>query len=157
MADMVLGAAQGAVGSLLGRLTSALAEEAQLLGSVRRDMQFIKDEMESMNGFLLHAAEAAAARHGDEDQRARAWMKQVADVAYASQNCVDLYARSLAPSTRPASEEQAGVLGYFRSLARMVWTLLARYRIAVQIRELKVRLREVGERRQRYGVDRAPS
>jgi hypothetical protein len=100
MADMVLGAAQGAVGLLLGRLTSALAEEAQLLGSVRRDMQFIKDEMESMNGFLLHAAEAAAARHGDEDQRARAWMKQVADVAYAS--------RTASTSTSGASPRPPG-------------------------------------------------
>ncbi|CAO2141836.1 unnamed protein product [Urochloa humidicola] len=150
MADMILGTAQGAVGSLLGRLASVLGEEAQLLGGVRRDMQFIKDEMESMNGFLLHAAEATS--HGDEDQRARAWMKQVADVAYASQNCVDLYTHSLG-TAGSRSAEQAGLLSYLRLLPRLLWTLPARHRIAVQIRELKLRSREVGERRLRYGVE----
>ena len=51
---MTLGSAQGAVDSLLGRLTTLLVDEVQLLGGVRRDVQFIKDEMESMYGFLLH-------------------------------------------------------------------------------------------------------
>lgn len=62
MADMILGSAQGAVDSLLGRLTSALVEQAQLLGGSRGDMQFIKDEVDSMNGFLLHVAETGVTR-----------------------------------------------------------------------------------------------
>lgn len=72
MAHMILGPAQGAVGSLLTRLTYVLAEEAHKLGSVRNDMQFIKDEMESRNGFLLHVAESN--REGEEDHRIQAWM-----------------------------------------------------------------------------------
>jgi len=144
-----MGSAQGAVDSLLGRLTSALVEEAQLLGGVRGDVQFIKDEMESMNGFLMHVAEAT----GDdgEDHQVRAWMKQVADVAYSSQNCVDLYVHSLGPRT--AAGGNNGVLGFVRRLPRLVWTLPTRHRLATQIRELKIRAREVGERRQRYGVE----
>ncbi|RCV24174.1 hypothetical protein SETIT_5G064000v2 [Setaria italica] len=143
MADMLLGSAQGAVGSLLGRLTSALIDEAQQLSGVRSDVQFIKDEMESMHGFLLHFAEATG-DGGDEDHRVRAWMKQVAEVAYASQNCVDLYVQSLGAGASAGS--------YLRRLPRLLWTLPARHRIARQIRELKVRAREVGERRIRYGV-----
>lgn len=54
--------AQRAVDSLLGRLTSALLEEAQLLRGVRGEVQFIKREMESMSGFLLDVSEAAAGR-----------------------------------------------------------------------------------------------
>ncbi|CAO2149065.1 unnamed protein product [Urochloa humidicola] len=152
MADMILGTAQGAVGSLLGRLASALGEEAQLLGGVRRDMQFIKDEMESMNGFLLHVVEATG--DGDKDHQVRAWMKQVAEVAYASRNCVDSCVHSLGTGTRAAEH---GLLGYIRMLPRLVWTLPTRHRITAEIRELKLRSREVGERRLRYGVEAPPS
>ncbi|WVZ51510.1 hypothetical protein U9M48_002654 [Paspalum notatum var. saurae] len=111
MADMILGSAQGAVDSLLGWLTSALVEEAQLLGGVRGDVQFIKDEMESMNGFLMHIAETT----GDdgEDHHVRAWTKQVAEVAYSSQNCP----------------------GCVRRLPRLVWTLPTRHRLAMRAKD----------------------
>lgn len=132
---MILGSAQGAVDSLLGRLTSVLVDEAQLLGGVRSDVQFIKDEME-------HVAEA-----DEEDHQVGAWMKQVAEVAYASQNSVDRYIQSIG-----AGRREPGLLGYLRRLPKLVWTLPTRHRIANQIRELKIRSCEVGERRMRYDV-----
>uniref|UniRef100_A0A0D9W3V5 Disease resistance N-terminal domain-containing protein n=1 Tax=Leersia perrieri TaxID=77586 RepID=A0A0D9W3V5_9ORYZ len=129
MTDMILGSTQGAVGSLLGRLTSALAEEAQLLGGVRGDVQFIKDEIESMDVFLLDMAEANDDDDADaaDDHRCLAWVKQVTEVAYASQNCIDLYVHSL--NTR----EQ----GLLHRLPQLLRTLPSRHRIARQIRELK--------------------
>ncbi|TVU25215.1 hypothetical protein EJB05_27704, partial [Eragrostis curvula] len=148
MADMILGSAKGAVDSLLGRLTSALAEEAQLLGGVRGDVQFIKDEMESMNGFLMHVAEATY--DGEEDHQVRAWMKQVAEVAYTSQNCVDRYVQNLSKGT--GSRKQS-FMSRLRWLPWLLWKLPARHRIAMEIRELKTRALEVGERRLRYGVE----
>lgn len=139
---MILGPAQGAVGSLLGRLTTALNEEAQLLGNVRADVQFIKDEMERMNGFLLHMV---VANDYGNDPQANAWMKQVAEVAYASQNCIDIYVQTLGNRAG-----QQGLLGFLQRLPSLLLTLPDRHRIATQIRELKVRAREVGERRLRY-------
>src|SRR4051812_46172674 len=64
--------AQGALDSLLGRLSNILADEARLLGSLHGDVQFIKDEMGSMNGLLLHLTEAH-----QRDHHVHAWMKQV--------------------------------------------------------------------------------
>ena len=79
--------AQGALDSLLGRLTTVLVSEAQLLGGVRGDVEFIKDEMESMNGLLLlHLTDAQY-----RDHQVRAWMKQVAGLTRDCGSNVELY------------------------------------------------------------------
>ncbi|OEL14607.1 hypothetical protein BAE44_0024374 [Dichanthelium oligosanthes] len=131
----------GAVDSLLGLLSSAIKDEARLLGGVHGDVQFIKDEMDSMNGFLLHLTKTESAH----DDQVRAWMKQVRDIAYIAEDCIELYVRDLAPL-------DAGLLAFLRHLPVYVWTAPARHRLATKIRELKVRVRDVGERRLRYGV-----
>ncbi|CAD6252679.1 unnamed protein product [Miscanthus lutarioriparius] len=120
------GAAQGAVDSLLGRLTSMLLDEAQLLGGLRGDVEFIRDEMETMNALLRHLTEAQHRNH-----LVRAWMKQLVGLARDSEGNVELY---------------------LHRFLRLLRSLPARHRIATRIRELKVRARDVGDRRMRYGV-----
>jgi hypothetical protein len=137
MADLT----HGAVDSLLGVLSAAIKDEAQLLGGVKGDIQFIKDEMDSMNGFLLHLTKSG----DDHDDQQRAWMKQVRDIAYIAQDCIELYMRDLAPP-------DAGFWPQLRHAVVLLRTLPARRRLATRIRDLKVRVRDVGERRQRYGV-----
>ncbi|XP_062192977.1 disease resistance protein PIK6-NP-like [Phragmites australis] len=131
----------GAVDSLLGLLSSAIKDEARLLGGVQGDIQFIKDEMESMNGFLLHLTKTDT----PHDDQVRAWMKQVRDIAYIAQDIIELYKRDLRP---PGS----GLWALVRHVPVYLRTMPARHRLATKISELKVRVRDVGERRQRYGV-----
>ncbi|KAM0836680.1 hypothetical protein ACQ4PT_062148 [Festuca glaucescens] len=133
---------RGAIDPLLGYLSSAIRDEAQLLGGVRRDAQFIKDEMESMNGFLHHLAVADKDHEGDHE--VRAWMKQVRDLANDTQYCVDLYRRRVGAAPRAR-----GVWGRAIFFLR---TIPARHRVGKQMKELMSRARDVGERRQRYGV-----
>ncbi|XP_021317852.1 uncharacterized protein LOC8070220 [Sorghum bicolor] len=146
--DMVGGSAQSAVDSLLGRLSSVLVEEAQLLRNVHGDMQFIKREMESMNGFLQDATDDGHGGGGVSNQ-VRAWRRQVHELAFDSQSCVDRYVHTFGAS-HPAAG--AGLLASFGRVPELVRTLPTRHRIATEIRELKDRALEVGERRQRYGV-----
>ncbi|KAL6654308.1 hypothetical protein ACP70R_007773 [Stipagrostis hirtigluma subsp. patula] len=134
--------AQGNLDSFLGRLTTVLLNEAQLLGGVRSDVEFIKDEMESMNGLLLHLTEA---QH--RDHQVRAWMKQVAGLSRDCEGNVELYIHYV--RSGPGGK---GIIGYLRRVARFLRTIPVRHQIATQIRELKVRARDIADRRLRYGV-----
>lgn len=144
--------AQSSVNTLLGKLTTILAKEAQLVRSVHSEVQFIKDEMESMYGFLLHAEAAACStnsRGALHDYQLAAWTKQVKELAYCSRTCVDKYVASVLSG--PSGN---GLASYILKIPiHVLKTLPARRRIASQIRELKVRVQEVGERRLRYGVE----
>ncbi|XP_062187725.1 disease resistance protein PIK6-NP-like [Phragmites australis] len=137
MADLT----HSAVDSLLGLLTGAIKNEFRLLGGVQGDIQFIKDEMDSMNGFLLHLTKMQT----EHDDQLRAWMKQVRDIAYIADDCMELYMRDLRPT-------ESGFWALIRHLPVLLRTVPARRRLAKKIRKLKDRVREVGERRLRYGV-----
>uniref|UniRef100_A0A0D3HPJ7 Uncharacterized protein n=1 Tax=Oryza barthii TaxID=65489 RepID=A0A0D3HPJ7_9ORYZ len=133
--------AQGALDSLLGRLTTVLVSEAQLLSGVRGDVEFIKDEMESMNG-LLHLTEA---QYRDHQVRASS--------AGLTRDCggnVELYIHYVGGG----GSGGGGVLAFLRRIPRSVRTIAVRHRIATRIREPKDRARDVGDRRLRYGGER---
>ncbi|KAM3372829.1 hypothetical protein ACQJBY_019627 [Aegilops geniculata] len=139
---------KGAIDGLLGVLAKAITDEAQLIGGVPGDMQFIKDEMNSMNGFLLHLTKT----EGLHDDQVRAWMKQVREIAYVAEDCVQRYIHDMVP-------HQAACSGRLGALAAMAQLLLLHpkkfcrlHNLGKQITELKVRVRDVGERRLRYGV-----
>ncbi|TVT97037.1 hypothetical protein EJB05_57732, partial [Eragrostis curvula] len=136
------GSAKGAVDSLLGRLSSVLLEEAKLLSGVRSDVEFIKDEMMNMNGFLM---DVAAVEHANN--QVDAWEKQVKDLAYDSQNCIDRYMQCV-----DVVVPGGGLLAAARRAQRLLRTLVTRHSIAMRIRELKARAQDLGERRLRYDV-----
>uniref|UniRef100_J3N9Y3 Uncharacterized protein n=1 Tax=Oryza brachyantha TaxID=4533 RepID=J3N9Y3_ORYBR len=133
-----------AVDSALAFLTKAVKEEAKLLSTVEADIQFIKDELDSMNGFLMYLTKTKTKTHHDD--QVRAWMKQVRDLAYVADDCVKLYRRDLRPP-------EPGFWPWLRHIPTWVRTAPRRHRLANKIHKLKERVREVGERRQRYDVN----
>ncbi|KAB8116018.1 hypothetical protein EE612_056943 [Oryza sativa] len=130
----------GAVDSLLGVLSKVVKDEAKLLGGVEGDIQFIRDEMDSMNGFLVHVTTKKT-----HDDQVRAWMKQVRDITYVADDNIKLYMRYLTPP-------EAGLWPWLRHIPKRLRTIPARHRLANKIHKLKDRVREVGERRLRYDV-----
>uniref|UniRef100_A0A0E0RBL4 Rx N-terminal domain-containing protein n=1 Tax=Oryza rufipogon TaxID=4529 RepID=A0A0E0RBL4_ORYRU len=150
MADqLVIGSVKGVLDTLLGRISTVLADKARLLGRVRRDMQFIKDEMEMMDAFLLLLLKQQAStldRH--HYNKCAPWIKQAVELAHDCQDCVEQYAQCVAAG-RPPSK---GLLSHFQRVSRLVRNLSVCHRLASRIQDIKVRLSEVNDRRKTYDI-----
>ncbi|CAL4984921.1 unnamed protein product [Urochloa decumbens] len=143
--ELVVGASQATMKSLLGKLGDLLAREYALVRGVRGDIQYINDELASMQAFLVNLGASGGAN--DHDAQTKDWMKQIRDVAYDIEDCLDDFIRRL-----PSDPRGGGCLAEIRLRIHELWTCSPRRDIAAEIADLKYRAQQVGERRTRYGV-----
>ncbi|CAO2142313.1 unnamed protein product [Urochloa humidicola] len=141
--DLVVGASNDAVRSLVNKLGSLLAQEYTLIRGVSDDIQYINDELASMQAFLNRLKQEA--KHDDQRQD---WMKQVREVSYDIEDCIVNVDHRLSREPRGSSK-----LASLRRAWYLVTTLHARHCFATEISNLKVRAQHVSERRTRYGVE----
>ncbi|XBI76839.1 hypothetical protein VPH35_070029 [Triticum aestivum] len=113
--------------------TSAAAAEVGLLLGVRKDIWFIKDELETMQAFL-EVAETIKKK----DMLLKVWENQVRDLSYNIEDCLS---------------EFMVHMGSQSFLCRLM-KLKDRHRIAIQIHDLKIRVEEVSVRNTRYNLIR---
>uniref|UniRef100_A0A0E0HLH1 Uncharacterized protein n=1 Tax=Oryza nivara TaxID=4536 RepID=A0A0E0HLH1_ORYNI len=138
MEGAIFSVAEGTVRSLLSKLSSLLSQESWFVRGVHGDIQYIKDELESMNAFLRYLTVLE-----DHDTQVRIWMKQVREIAYDAEDCIDQFTHHLG--------ESSGI-GFLYRLIYILGKLCCRCRIAMQLQELKARAQDVSERRSRYEV-----
>jgi hypothetical protein len=146
--DLVVGASESTVKSLLGKLGGLLAQEYTLIRGVGGDLQYISDELRTMQSFLRDLGEA---KH---DHRTKDWMKQIRDMTYDVEDCVDDSGHHIHNPRWLRSD----IPCYF--LVNSVYEVLTwwpRRDIASKISDLKARAQQISERRQRYGVDNPKS
>ncbi|XP_062093367.1 disease resistance protein RPM1-like [Humulus lupulus] len=132
--------AESVVSFLLDNLSSLLEGEAKLLSGFRKEVVFVKNELDRMRAFL-RSADAME----DEDEEIKVWVKQVREVAYDAEDIIDdfLY--------RFEHPRRHGFYGYLWKLARGIKDLKARHRIAHQLQSIKLRVTDISEGHQRYG------
>lgn len=136
----MVSAGGGAINVLLCKLGTVLIQEAQLLGGIRGELQYMKDELESMTAFLQDLAERENHR-----KQLKIWMKQVREVAYDVEDCVDEFTHHLGSST-----SGSGLPEFVHRCIRFIQTARVRRQIAKQIQELKVRATSISDRNSRY-------
>ncbi|RCV32450.1 hypothetical protein SETIT_7G003900v2 [Setaria italica] len=142
--DLVVGASESTVKSLLGKLGSLLAQDYTLIRGVGRDLQYITDELRTMQSFLRDLGDA------EQDHRMKDWMKQIRDMTYDVEDCVDDSGNRI----HNPRWLRGDICCYFLvSNVYEVLTWWPRRDIAGKISDLKVRAQQISERRQRYGVN----
>ncbi|RLM87394.1 hypothetical protein C2845_PM04G05540 [Panicum miliaceum] len=124
-----LSVGKSVLGGALGYAKSTVAEEVALQLGITRDQAFIRDELEMMLSFLM-----AAHEEQDENKVVKTWVKQVRDVAYDVEDCLqDLAVRIGKPS--------------WWCFLR---TLVDRHCVATRMKELRAKVEDVSQRNVRY-------
>ncbi|RCV32084.1 hypothetical protein SETIT_6G229600v2 [Setaria italica] len=113
----------------LGYAKSAVAEEVALQLGIQRDHAFIRDELAMMQAFMR-----AAHDERDNHEVLMTWVKQVRDVAYDAEDCLQDFSVHL----------------HKPSWWRLPRTLQERRRIAKKMKELRTRVEDVSQRNLRY-------
>uniref|UniRef100_A0A0D3GD22 Uncharacterized protein n=1 Tax=Oryza barthii TaxID=65489 RepID=A0A0D3GD22_9ORYZ len=157
MEGAIVSLTEGAVRGLLRKLAGVLAQESSPAQRVHGEVQYIKDELESMNAFLRSVSTSPEDAAGHDDQ-VRVWMKQVREIAYDAEDCIDVFVRGRSHPAAAAGDEGrlvASLRRFVRLLAGALGVGGGDRSVAAQLRELKARARDAGERRTRYGVSLA--
>ncbi|KAI4983335.1 hypothetical protein ZWY2020_023827 [Hordeum vulgare] len=117
----------------LGCAKSGIMEEVAMELGVQHDKAFITDELEMMQSFLMEA-------HGDERDElskvATNWINQVRDVAYDVEDGL----------------EDVVLRVHGRTWWGIPRTLLDRRHVAEQMKELRAKVEDVGQRNPRYRI-----
>ncbi|CAL4990949.1 unnamed protein product [Urochloa decumbens] len=130
--------------SLLGKLGGLLAQEYALVRGVRGDVQYIYNELATMQAFLRDLSSAPE----EQGHRMKDWMKQIRDMAYDCEDCIDDYFHRL-----PNDSIRDVKCSFIVRTIYEVWTWWPRHEIASNIADLKIRAQQIADRRGRYGVD----
>ncbi|XP_027152150.1 disease resistance protein RPM1-like [Coffea eugenioides] len=131
--------AESVVGFLINQLSTLLSQEITLLGGLKSDVQFIKDELGSMKSFLREA-EAKE----DNDSQLQEWLKQVREVAYDTEDVLDDF------TFRFARGYKDGFCGKAGKIYNSIKNLKARHQISLEIKDIKARVGDISERRRRF-------
>ncbi|KEH32914.1 putative P-loop containing nucleoside triphosphate hydrolase, leucine-rich repeat domain, L [Medicago truncatula] len=135
--------AETAVLFALGEVFQFLKEETNLLRGVHRDFSDIKDELESIQVFLKDA-DIRAADEADINDGIRTWVKQLREASFRIEDVIDEYLRLI----HRANPHGRGSL--VNKVTSRIKTLIPHHKIASEIQDIKLSIRGIKERSQRY-------
>ena len=144
MAAIAVSASTGVMNSLLSKLSILLSDQYKQLKGVRKDIEFLSRELIDMNAALEKLADM-----DKMDVQTRVWRDKVREMAYDIEDCIDVFMHHLGQGHDKD--------GLFRKTARKIRKLRVHYQIANKIQELKARVVEQSQSRDRYKIDEAPA
>ncbi|RLN23373.1 hypothetical protein C2845_PM07G38950 [Panicum miliaceum] len=133
---------ESAAQSLVGNVGQLLGAEYRLLRGVGGEVAELRDDLATMNALLHMQSEVD---EGAVDHFVREWMKQLRELAYDAEDCVNHY--KLRIKCRSTGDMRT-------RLKHMFETLFPRHRLAGEIRALRARAIAVSERHARYCANR---
>jgi len=139
MAGIAVSASTGVMNSLLSKLSILLSDQYKQLKGVRKDIEFLSRELVDMNAALEKLADMEKM-----DVQTRVWRDKVREMAYDIEDCIDVFMHHLGQG-----DDKDGL---FHKTARKIRKLRVRYQIANKIQELKARVVEQSQSRDRYKI-----
>ncbi|XP_039839345.1 disease resistance protein Pik-2-like [Panicum virgatum] len=130
--------------SLLSKLSILLSDQYKQLKGVRKDIEFLSREFVDMNAALEKLVDMEKM-----NVQTRVWRDKVREMVYDIEDCIDVFMHHLGQGHDKD--------GLFRKTARKIRKLRVRYQIANKIQELKARVVEQSQSRDRYKIDEAPA
>nr|UBY07264.1 NBS-LRR disease resistance protein [Dasypyrum villosum] len=138
----------GAMGSLLPKLGQLLMDEYNLHKRVKKDVEFLRKELESMHAALIKVGEVPREKL---DRQVKHWADEVREISYNMEDVVDKFLIRVEGIQQPHDNT-----GRFKELKNKMIGLFKKgknhHRIADAIKDIKEQLQEVAARRDRNKV-----
>ncbi|TVU39729.1 hypothetical protein EJB05_13167, partial [Eragrostis curvula] len=134
--------ATGALGILLPKLAQLLKDEYNLQASVRKDVEYLSRELESMHVALRKVGGVPSEQL---DEQIKVWARDVRELSYDMEDTVDTFLVSVGSSDRHK--------GFIKKMVELFSKGKTRHQIAEEIKDIRDRVKEVAERRDRYRID----
>ncbi|XP_066337628.1 disease resistance protein Pik-2-like [Miscanthus floridulus] len=137
----------GALGSLAPKLLQLLHGEYKLQKGVRKQVQWLHSELESIHAFLR---KVAAVPWDRLDELVKVWAREVREASYDMEDVLDTFLVRV-DGAEPADPSR--LRRAMKKLGELFTKAKARRDIAGAIDDIKKHLDEVAERRQKYKLD----
>nr|UBY07112.1 NBS-LRR disease resistance protein [Dasypyrum villosum] len=138
----------GAMGSLIPKLGQLLMDEYNLHKRVKKDVEFLTKELESMHAALIKVGEEPREKL---DRQVKHWADEVRELSYNMEDVVDKFLVRVEGIQQPHDNT-----GRFKELKNKMIGLFKKgknhHRIADAVKEIKEQLQEVAARRDRNKV-----
>ncbi|RLM69391.1 disease resistance RPP13-like protein 4 isoform X1 [Panicum miliaceum] len=149
MAEIVV----GAMGSLLPKLANLIKEEYNLQKKVRGEIMFLETELKSMEAALIKVSEAPIDQ--PPDIQVKLWTREVRELSYDLEDRIDKFMVRIDIGMQPSKHHS--FKGFIDRSLSLLTKGKIRHNIGIDIKDIRSRIKDVSERRDRYKVDQVPS
>ncbi|XP_039777663.1 disease resistance protein Pik-2-like isoform X2 [Panicum virgatum] len=139
--------AMGLLSRLIHKVGDLLVGEYKLQSGVKGEIMFLQPELESMQGALKEIATAPPDQLCEQD---KIWASEVRELCYDIEDSIDMF---MVHCTGGAPSGPVGMRGFIHRSLNLLTRLRIRRQVATDIRDIKRRVIEAGERRERYRID----
>jgi len=133
--------------TLLPKLAQLLKDEYNLHKGARKGIEFLYSELEIMHAALRKVGEVPREQL---DELQRIWARDVRELSYDMEDIVDTF---MVDVEGPDPTSKKGAKKILKKMIRKVTKAMARREVAQDINDIKERVRELAERRDRYKLD----
>ncbi|XP_066334284.1 disease resistance protein RGA5-like [Miscanthus floridulus] len=139
----------GAVGSIVTKLGELLHREYKLQMGLPEQIEYLKNELESAHTALC---KVGATPPEQQDPQVRLWAREVREASYEMEDILDAFLVDVVEGAAPPENKNALLQRLKKMTAKLLKKSKARHDIAGAIADMKKRLQEVWDRRDRYSI-----